>query len=109
MISIADPPILSVPLLVSEQTRTVSIVTEKSETDLKDYRCFIAFIIAFSRQHPQCTLKSVRMIFAKHFKIFDPRFHAVIDSNDELAGYFFDGVTFDKQELVEWMTSYSTA
>ena len=111
IISIVDPPpSFSVPLFVSEQTQTVSIVPEKSEnTDLKDYRCFIAFIIAFSRQHPQCTLKSVRMIFAKHFKIFDPHFHAVIDSNDELACYFFDGVTFDKQELVEWMTSYSTA
>ena len=110
MISIVYPPIASVPLFVSEQTQTVSIVPEKSEnTDLKDYRCFIAFMIAFSHQHPGCTLKNFRMIFAKHFKIFDPRFHLLWDSNDKPAGYSFDGVTFDMKELAEWITSYSTA
>ena len=88
-ISIVDPPIFSVPF-VSDQTQTVSIVPDQSEnTDLKLYRRFIACIIAFSLQHPQITLKSVRMIFAKHFEIFDPRFHALLDSNDEPAGYFF--------------------
>ena len=82
----------------------------KSEnTDLKDYRLFIAFMITFSQTHPGTNLKTVRMIFAKLFKIFEPRLDHLLDSNDKPAGFSFDGVTFDMKELVEWITSYSTA
>ena len=109
MVSIVDPPILSVPVLVSEQTQTVSIVPEKSEiTNFKDCRCFAAFIITFSQSHPQTTLESARMIFEKHLKVFEPRFDRLFDSNDEPTGYFFDGGTFDMidmKELITFITS----
>ena len=102
--------IFSVPLFVSEQTQTVSIEPVNSEnTDLQAYHDFTAFITAMSQQQPHFTLKDVRGMLANQFKIFDSRFDFLFDSNGKATGYSFDGVTFDKQELVEWMTSYSTA